>query len=419
MNAYKLPIGFAVLAFPFIAFILTIPFLIHQYRKYGAIPLLKSACFYSLILYLICAYFLVMLPLPSIEEVSKLTTPTSQLHLFQFIKDIIATTNFPIESFTDVLNILKSPTVYTVLFNIALTLPFGVYLRYFFQKKWYHTLIYTFLLSLFFELTQLSGLYGIYPRPYRLFDVDDLLINTLGGLTGHLITPLLTIFLPSREELEAKSYKKGKKVTLLRRFVSLLIDIFFLIIFSLVMRILLFATSLDKYYIILTIILYYIIIPLFTSGKTLGKKILRLKIESLSTKAKWYQIIFRNTLLTGIVLYPSAWINLLNVSADVSKRLWEVISICQIINILYYVLTLSKENHLFLYEVLTQTKNVSTIENDYVPKLPLHKESMSKDNLKEEIIQEQDENITQIEPENKKVEKTTSKKAQKSNCKNK
>lgn len=162
MNVYKIPIGYAFLVFPFIAFILTIPFLIHQYRKYGAIPLLKSICFYSLILYLICAYFLVMLPLPSIATVSKLTTPTTQLHLFQFIKDIIATNNFNITGLTDFINILKSPTVYTVLFNIVLTLPFGVYLRYYFQKKWYHTFIYTFLLSLFFELTQLSGLYGIY-----------------------------------------------------------------------------------------------------------------------------------------------------------------------------------------------------------------------------------------------------------------
>lgn len=417
MNAYKLPIGFAVLAFPFIAFILTIPFLIHQYRKYGAIPLLKSFCFYSLILYLICAYFLVMLPLPSIEEVSKLTTPTSQLHLFQFIKDIIATNNFSIESFTDILNILKSPTVYTVLFNIALTIPFGVYLRYFFQKKWYHTLFYTFLLTLFFELTQLSGLYGIYPRPYRLFDVDDLLINTLGGLTGHIITPLFTIFLPTREELEAKSYKKGKKVTLLRRFVSLTIDLFFLLIFSLVMRILLFATGLDKYYILLTIILYYIVIPIFTSGKTLGKKIIRLKIESLSSKAKWYQIIFRNILLTGIVLYPIVWVNLLNFSADVSKRLWEVILICQIINILYYILTLTKEKHIFLYEVLSKTKNVSTIENDYVPNLSLYKESLSKEKKKKNI-QEQNKNVTPIVTETKKEEVTTAKKAKNSNCKN-
>ena len=89
MEVYKIPIEFAFIVFPFIAFILTIPFLIHQYRKYGGIPILKSACFYSLILYLICAYFLVMLPLPAVKDVAQMTGPKTQLHLFQFIKDIM------------------------------------------------------------------------------------------------------------------------------------------------------------------------------------------------------------------------------------------------------------------------------------------------------------------------------------------
>ena len=76
MNAYSIPIQFAIITFPFIAFILTIPFLIYQYRKYGAIPILKSIIFYSFILYLITAYYMVMLPLPSIEYVKKLKTTT-------------------------------------------------------------------------------------------------------------------------------------------------------------------------------------------------------------------------------------------------------------------------------------------------------------------------------------------------------
>ena len=135
MEVYKIPIEFAFIVFPFIAFILTIPFLIHQYRKYGGIPILKSACFYSLILYLICAYFLVMLPLPDIADVAKMTGPKTQLHLFQFVKDIMLTVNFDISGITDVINILKSPTVYIVLFNIVLTLPLGVYLRYFFKNE--------------------------------------------------------------------------------------------------------------------------------------------------------------------------------------------------------------------------------------------------------------------------------------------
>lgn len=385
MEVYKIPIEFAFIVFPFIAFILTIPFLIHQYRKYGAIPLLKSIVFYSMILYLICAYFLVMLPLPSIESVSKMTGPTTQLHLFQFIEDIKVTVDFNINSFNDILTILKSSTVYTVLFNIVLTLPFGVYLRYFFKKKWYHTLIYTFILSLFFELTQLSGLYGIYPRPYRLFDVDDLLINTLGGLIGHAITPILTVLLPTRDELEAKSYKKGQKVTLLRRVMSLIIDIVFLAFLCLIARILFNDTIFEKAYALITISIYYIVIPLFTSGRTLGKKVLRLKIESLEGPSTWYQILFRNILLVYIVIYPYVWISLLTMTEPVERRLWSVLIICQIINFLYYLVTLPKDTHIFLYERLSQTKNISIIDSNFTL---LSNEETIEDSVNKETISE-------------------------------
>ena len=108
MDVYKIPIEYAFIVFPFIAFILTIPFLIHQYRKFGSIPILKSTIFYSMVLYIICAYFLVMLPLPSIEKVASMTGPTYQLVPFQFIKDIIATTSFDISNIKEFINIFKN-----------------------------------------------------------------------------------------------------------------------------------------------------------------------------------------------------------------------------------------------------------------------------------------------------------------------
>lgn len=388
MDVYKIPIEYAFVVFPFIAFVLTIPFLIHQYRKFGSIPILKSFCFYSMILYTICAYFLVMLPLPSIEKVAQMTGPTTQLVPFQFIKDIIATTSFDISNFQDILNIFRNSTVYTVLFNIVLTLPFGVYLRYLFKKKWYHSLIYTFLLSLFFELTQLSGLYGIYPRPYRLFDVDDLLINTLGGLLGHALTPIFTFFIPTIDELDEKSYRKGAKVKLLRRGVALTIDILFIFIFCVVARILLYNTGLEQYYALIVLVLYYIVFPTFTEGITLGKKVIRLKISADNEPAKWYQILIRNIILAFLILYPFSWMNILKLvmDGDMFTRLWYVIIAFQLINIACYVYTsLTKKEHVFLYELITGTKNISTI----ITSIPEKKKiEASNENEKKEIINE-------------------------------
>lgn len=41
------------------------------------------------------------------------------------------------------------------------------------------------------ELTQLSGDWGLYPCAYRVFDVDDLLVNTAGAGLGALAAPVL------------------------------------------------------------------------------------------------------------------------------------------------------------------------------------------------------------------------------------
>ena len=367
MNVYGIPIKFAIITFPFIAFILTIPFLIYQYRKYGAIPILKSIIFYSFILYLITAYYMVMLPLPSIEYVKKLNTPYTQLVPFQFIKDITATVSFDVTNFKDIINIFSHSTIYVVVFNFILTLPFGVYLKYYFNKKWYQTIIYSFLFSLFFELTQLSGLYGIYPRPYRLFDVDDLIINTLGGFFGHLITPLLTIFLPTQKELESISYKKGEKVTLLRRGLAFLIDVFFITLINVIVSILLYSSKLFFYSGLISILIYYIFVPLIGNGKTIGKKILRLDITSIKGNKKWYTIFIRYMILVLFILYPYIIVDILSLNR-VPKLIINIYDIATkvfiIINVIYYMFIAKKKEKVFLYEKITNTKNVSIIEKE-------------------------------------------------------
>ena len=98
MGNYLISILTAFSVFPFIAFILTIPFLIHQYHKYGAIPIFKSIIFYSLILYLVCAYFMIILPLPSFKVVNDLKGNFVQLYPFKFIKDITLSTTLKIDS---------------------------------------------------------------------------------------------------------------------------------------------------------------------------------------------------------------------------------------------------------------------------------------------------------------------------------
>ena len=59
-----------------------------------------------------------------------------------------------------------------------------------------NVIVLTFLLSLTIELAQLTGLFFIYPGSYRLFDVDDLMLNTLGGFTGTVLANYVSDLIP-------------------------------------------------------------------------------------------------------------------------------------------------------------------------------------------------------------------------------
>ena len=352
MEVYLESIKTAFLIFPFLAFLITLPYLLLQYHKYGSVPLIRSSIVYTFILYLLTAYFLVILPLPSKEEVLMMPTKVPQLIPFTFIGDFI-------EAFKEtsgVLSFLKSPIVYTTLFNIAITIPFGIYLRYYFKKKWYTTIIYTFLLSLYFEITQLTGLYGLYPKAYRLFDVDDLIINTLGGLIGYLITPIVTIFLPDRDKIDKLSYKRGKVVSIYRRFLAFLIDIF---IFATIMFIMLALLNFNDFVLPLIIMtaIYYVILPTITSH-TLGKYLVKIKLES-KNKHKHLSIFIRQVILYfGIVFGPLIFIELNQYVNGLITLFYILFAIYAYFEIFLKFFGRKKP---LIYERLTKTENISTV----------------------------------------------------------
>lgn len=70
--------------------------------------------------------------------------------------------------------------------NIIAFVPFGALIRWVINRsvRWYQVLGYTFLLSLSVEVLQLIAKVGV-------FDVDDLLLNSLGGLIGFWVYYLL------------------------------------------------------------------------------------------------------------------------------------------------------------------------------------------------------------------------------------
>lgn len=321
MNAYVLPIKYALFTFPILAALLTIPFLIVQYRKYGYVNKFRSVILYSFLLYCITAFYLVILPLPKhidncVREGSLLTY--MQLRPFDFVRDISERVQFSWNSPMSYLALIKEPAFYQVLFNICLTMPLGIYLRYYFRKGFKLILLFSVLTACFFELTQLSGLYGIYACPYRVFDVDDLMVNTFGGVLGFWLAPLFTYFLPRTDELDKKVELEQMKVGFIRRGISWVID---LICMGALVP--LFATiqfGMDQLgfgeagsewlttiqYLmtnVLIILLYMMVLPSLTGGRTVGKMVTRVHVIEDQRRGQTREITFLGLLKRYGLLY--------------------------------------------------------------------------------------------------------------------
>lgn len=84
--------------------------------------------------------------------------------------------------------------IVNLLGNIVAFMPFGALIRWVINRKvcWYQAMGYTFLFSLCVELLQLVARVGV-------FDVDDLILNTIGGLMGFWVYYLLLLINRRRE----------------------------------------------------------------------------------------------------------------------------------------------------------------------------------------------------------------------------
>lgn len=76
-----------------------------------------------------------------------------------------------------------NPVMYQVIFNILIFVPIG-YVFAVRSKSIVQSILFVFLISLAIELVQLSKLFGFASCNYRVFDVNDLILNTLGGCIG-------------------------------------------------------------------------------------------------------------------------------------------------------------------------------------------------------------------------------------------
>ena len=110
--SYISTIKIAMILFPILAFVITIPYMIVICRKYSSVNKLRTVIFYSFILYLLVAYSLVNLPLPTHTTVHTTYTDKLNLVLFSFVKDFLTNSPFVLEDPLTWIDTMKYPLFY-------------------------------------------------------------------------------------------------------------------------------------------------------------------------------------------------------------------------------------------------------------------------------------------------------------------
>lgn len=369
MSTYLVPIKTAAILFPILATLAVLPYALQQYRKYGSISKLKLVIIFSFCFYLLCAYFLVILPLPGRSYVATLTTPRYNLVPLTAARYFFKTTALQLTQPSTYLVAVRQSAFLQPFFNLMLTVPFGLFLRYIWGISFKKAVLASFCLSLFFELTQLSGLYFIYPRSYRLFDVDDLILNTSGGALGYLIEPLFVKVFPTIEQLNQDATSTRTVASFWRRALAFLLD---MIIVNLGLSLITsFIPKLAAHGLLVNLVgglSYFILLPYFNNGATLGKKLVKIKIVGLDEqRAGFGALFFRQVLLFGVMLG-----NLNYLIPEILKQLaasegqhfafyftgLALAGVFLLLCLLNALVLLLKKNSRMFYERLTKTKEI-------------------------------------------------------------
>lgn len=182
--------------FPAFALLLTLPILGVQISKYKTLNPVRVLLNYAAVLYGLCLFALVFFPLPDMAKAAQLSGHPIQFVPFRFVADIIKESPLVITDIHTYLPAVCNKAVLQVVFNVVMTVPFGMFLGYYFGLSAKKVVVFSFLLSLFIEIGQLTGLFFMFPGSYRLCDVDDLMANTLGGALGYM-TIKVCHFLPA------------------------------------------------------------------------------------------------------------------------------------------------------------------------------------------------------------------------------
>ncbi|MFV0484925.1 MAG: VanZ family protein [Candidatus Saccharimonadales bacterium] len=289
ISSFSQPFVIALAIWPFLALFLTFPILLIEYIRFHRLPKGRVVVIYFLMLYALGLVAFTLYPLPSDPAAfCNSNSLQPQLNPFQFISDMQHS---------------GLQALMQIGANIIFFVPLGIALRNIFGLKLIPTILISFAVSLTIETAQLTGIFGVYPCAYRLFDVDDLIFNTLGALIGFALARILPNW--SRA---AKREKVNTEPGAVHRFVAFVGD-HLLANFAALILSLPFYFFTDNWQnwqtvmIILCFNIFHFFIPFVNHGQTVFGKLTGISLDNQKRKP-FHRLVYylaRLALLGGII----------------------------------------------------------------------------------------------------------------------
>lgn len=183
-NAQVIALIYGFIGFIVIGSIVLLPYALVQHTRHGRIDGRQVFVLGAFLLYACLAVAAVMLPLP--DPSAPRLEQTVQLVPLQWIDDIGAEMH-KYGLAPTVANALATQTFQQAALNVLLFVPLGMYLRATWRRGAIGATAVGAVVSLTIEIAQLTANFGTAPFVYRIFDVDDIMNNTVGALLGWVV----------------------------------------------------------------------------------------------------------------------------------------------------------------------------------------------------------------------------------------
>ncbi|WP_410575231.1 VanZ family protein [Amycolatopsis sp. cmx-4-61] len=201
--------------------LLFLPYIARQYRRRGQLGLGHTALSFAALVSAVAVITYTLLPLPELTpDFCSRYGYGAQWRPFQFVADMVREQRrLDLHGATGV---FRNPALQVRMFNVALFVPLGMFFRHLFHLSIRNCVAAGFLVSAFVELTQLTGVWFLYPCAYRHFDVDDLIANSAGAALGAMLAPVLRL-VPGQYSQQPPD--QPREVTTSRRWLGMLCDV--------------------------------------------------------------------------------------------------------------------------------------------------------------------------------------------------